>query len=83
MEMIDPFANESEAWQVDGLTIENRTDRVSIYGSLDITRDRRGLEKARRLARLFDAILERLSQEELPEEMAPPTNIEVVDNPFK
>ena len=83
MEMIDPFANESEAWQVDGLTIENRTDRVSIYGSLDITRDRRGLEKARRLARLFDAILERLSQEELPEEMAPPTKVEVVDNPFK
>ncbi len=83
MEMIDPFANESEALQVDELTIENRTDRVSIYGSLDITRDRRGLEKARRLARLFDAILARLSQEELPEEMPRPSNIEVVDNPLK
>ncbi len=83
MEMIDPFANESEALQVDELTIENRTDRVSIYGSIDITRDRRGLEMAKRLAQLFDAILERLSQEELPEEIPPPNNIEVVDNPFK
>jgi hypothetical protein len=83
MEMIDPFGNESEALQIDDLTIENRTDRVSIYGSIDITRDRRGLERARRLAQLFDTILARLSREDLPEEMPPPTNIEVVDNPFK
>ena len=48
MATIDPFANESEALQVDELTIENRTDRVSIYGSIDITRDRRGQEMARR-----------------------------------
>lgn len=83
MEMIDPFANESEALQIDELTIENRTDRVSIYGSIDITRDRRGLERARRLARLLGAILERLSREELPEEMPPPAILEMVDNPFK
>ena len=83
METIDPFANESEALQLDDLTIENRTDRVSIYGSLDITRDQRGLEMAKILAQLFDAIVGRLSQEELPESLPPPQNIEVVKNPLE
>ncbi len=83
METIDPFANESESLQIDDLTIENRTDRVSIYGSIDITRDRRGLEMAKMLAQLFDAIIGRLSQEDLPESLPPPANIDVVKNPFE
>jgi hypothetical protein len=83
MEMIDPFANESEALQLDDLTIENRTDRVSIYGSIDITRDKRGLELAQTVKCLFDSIVERLSREDLPESIPPPQNIEVVKNPFE
>ncbi len=42
METIDPFANESESLRLDDLTIENRTDKVSLYGSIEITRDKRG-----------------------------------------
>ena len=83
METIDPFANESEALQIDDLTIENRTDKVSFYGSIDITRDKRGLELARSLKLLLDSIVERLSQEDLPESIPPPRNIDVVKNPFE
>lgn len=83
METIDPFANESEALQLDELTIENRTDRVSIYGSIDITRDKRGLELAQRMKHLLDSIVKRLAQEDLPESIPPPQNIDVIKNPFE
>jgi hypothetical protein len=33
---IHPFANESESIQIGDLTVENRLDRVSIYGSPDL-----------------------------------------------
>jgi hypothetical protein len=83
METIDPFANEAESLQIDDLTIENRLDKVAIYGSIDITRDQRGLELARRMVHLFDSIVARLAQEDLPESLAPPEGIEVVKNPFE
>jgi hypothetical protein len=82
METIDPFANESETLQIDDLTIENRKDRVTIYGSIDITRDKKGLGAASLLEYLFKAIVARLAQEDLPDSLPPPQNIEVVKNPF-
>ena len=33
---ISPFTNESESLGIADLTIENRTDRISIYGSIDL-----------------------------------------------
>jgi hypothetical protein len=83
MKTIHPFANESECLRIDDLTIENRTDKVSIYGSIDITRDKRGLELARTIKLLFDSLVERLSQEDLPESIPPPKNVDVVKNPFE
>jgi hypothetical protein len=83
METIDPFANESESLQIDDLTIENRTDKVSIYGSIDITRDKRGLELAQSIKSLLDSIVKRLSQEDLPDSIPPPQNIDEVKNPFE
>lgn len=82
METIEPFANESESLQIEDLTIENRLDRISLYGSLEITRDLRGQELAQMMKTLFDAIVERLSQEDLPESIPPPTNIDEIKNPF-
>lgn len=50
---MDYFQNESEVMILKGqshdLNIENRTDRVSLYGSVDITRDAQGLAQALRL----------------------------------
>ena len=83
METIDPFANESQSLEIDELTIENRTDRVSLYGSIEITRDKRGLELAQTIKHLLDSIVAKLAQEDLPESIPPPQNIDVVKNPFE
>jgi hypothetical protein len=83
MAAIRPFANESDALDIGGLTIENRTDRVSVYGSIDLTRDKRGLEHARALGSLMDSVIKALEAEkQLPEQVAPPVTPEEVKNPF-
>ncbi|MDD3465560.1 MAG: hypothetical protein PHE67_00305 [Campylobacterales bacterium] len=65
---ITPFANETDSTTIgqnEGLTVENRIDRVSIYGSVDITRDKQGLSDALQLKQLVDAVVEKLSNEPL------------------
>ncbi|GAA4250799.1 MULTISPECIES: hypothetical protein [Azospirillum] len=79
---ITPFANESDSLQIDDLTIENRTDRVSLYGSIALTKDQAGLEHARALKAVVDAVVAALEHEEhLPDAVAtkPPDQ---VPNPF-
>jgi hypothetical protein len=76
-----PFRNESESLQIGDLTVENRIDRVSIYGSIDITRDKEGVALARQLKEIIDLSLSELEKEELPESIALAA-LETVDNPF-
>lgn len=64
---IQPFKDEEEVVTIFELTIENRLDRVSIYGSVDITRDKQGLEYILDLKRQIDAIAEQMKNEELPD----------------
>lgn len=78
---ISPFDNESESLNIGGLNIENRNDRISIYGSLDITRDRDGLEHARILKTLFDDIVTSMSESPLPDKISIKAP-EDVRNPF-
>ena len=83
MPTIDPFANESESLGIGGLTAENRTDRVALYGSVDLTRDRRGLAHARELRALLDRVVQALEAErDLPDEVGPPKRPTEVKNPF-
>ncbi|WP_228288072.1 hypothetical protein [Thiothrix subterranea] len=62
------FQNESEVMIIKGenhdLNIENRLDRVSLYGSVDITHDRAGLEQALRLKGVVDGMVAVLSEEQ-------------------
>ena len=46
MTKLTPFADDAASMSIGGLTIENGTDRVVIYGSLDLTRDKQGLAHA-------------------------------------
>ncbi len=80
--IIKPFDNETEAVGVGGFTFENRIDRVSVYGSLDITRDKTGLARAEELKALFDAIVAKLKSEQLPDKISV-SPASVVPNPFK
>jgi hypothetical protein len=84
MSTIEPFANAGEAMIVGGLTVENRTDRVSLYGSLDLTRDRQGLARARELKALLERVIQALEDaQDLPERLPPPEPPGEVDNPFR
>jgi hypothetical protein len=37
-----PFSDNSASLSIGEFTIENVTDKVALYGSLDVTRDKRG-----------------------------------------
>ena len=80
-----PYENESESLRIVDLTIENRTDRISIYGSLDITRDKQGLIAAKELKNILDTALKTLEAEEksgtLPEKIATEATV-TITNPF-
>jgi len=81
---ITPFANEADSVGIGDLTIENRLDRISIYGSLDLTRDKQGLEHARTLKALVDNIVRILeADKKLPDKLPPPKAPGRVKPPFQ
>ena len=84
MTRIHPFQNEAESVSFGSFTIENRTDRVTIYGNLDITRDKAGLADARALKEIMELIVQTLEAEgQLPDKIAPPKATKTIKNPFK
>ncbi len=80
---LQPCQNESQSLSIGELTVENRVDQVELYGSLAITRDKAGLQRARELKAVVDATLAQLeAATDLPEQIElRPTDS--VDNPFK
>ncbi len=78
-----PFKNESDAVALGDLKIENREDRISVYGALAITRDRAGLESAKALKGLLDRIVKELETgPDLPLRVAEAEAPVNVGNPF-
>ena len=78
-----PYENESDAAEIGDLKIENRLDRISIYGRIDLTRDKAGLENARTLKQLLDDAVRVLEGDPaLPEHVAPPKAPVMKRNPF-
>jgi hypothetical protein len=77
----NPFQNEEETFKIDQLTVENRLDRVQIYGSVDITRDKIGLGRVKELQVLINSVVAALSSEDLPDTVTveEPT---IIKNPF-
>lgn len=82
MKNFKPFKNEADCLQIGELTIENRVDRVSIFGSIDITLDKEGLAVAKELKAIIDTTLAEMEKVELPAKIAI-APVEIVDNPFK
>jgi len=77
-----PFKNEADCVQFgEDLTIENRVDRVSIFGNIDLTLDKKGLLAAKELKIILDLTIAEMERTDLPEQVAllkPKT----VPNPF-
>jgi hypothetical protein len=82
MTTIKPFTNEEESIAIGDLTIENRLDRVEMYGSAQITKDKAGLRLAQELRQVLDATVKALQEEkDLPDHVTviPPDSVK---NPF-
>ncbi|AIY42934.1 hypothetical protein LT85_3776 [Collimonas arenae] len=81
MSKFTPFADESAALVIGNLNIENRLDRVSLFGDLDLTLDKPGLEKAKALQVLINSVVEELESKTLPDKVATAPVVKV-SNPF-
>ena len=78
-----PFADDAAVRTLGDFSIENGTTRIALHGSLDITCDGAGLERARTLKTLVEAIVTALEAQDLPEVVAEETRApKAVKNPF-
>ncbi|WLP94392.1 hypothetical protein [Psychrobacter sp. M13] len=86
--MIDPFANDHQSMQIGELTIENQTDKIIIYGDIDLYLNEIGFEQAKQLNELTSKILkhfEKTSQYTINDEVSKIKDDRTdgtVDNPF-
>jgi hypothetical protein len=81
---MNPFVDESEALEIGDLKIENRLDRVTVYGRIDVTWDKEGLRNARELRRVFTRIAHALeSAAALPDHLPPPVEPVIEPNPLE
>ncbi|MGF6721580.1 hypothetical protein P3T43_000927 [Paraburkholderia sp. GAS41] len=85
--MFNAFSNDDDVLNIQGdaLTVSNGTTRVTLSGTLALTRDQRGLKAALALQQALDSIVGALRAEaDLPERIKDEPNAQsgVVDNPF-
>ena len=82
--MIKPFADDEAAASIGGLAIENGTTKVAISGSVEITRDQAGLERARALKQLVDSLVAEIEAGNPPQQFAATqtASVDEVANPF-
>jgi hypothetical protein len=76
-----PYANEADVLHIGGLTIENRVDRITIVGDIDLTLDQAGQADARALHKLLGDVLTAMDAQTLPAKLPPPV-VQNVKNPF-
>jgi hypothetical protein len=79
--MFTPYQNEADSLQIADLTIENRLDRISIYGSIDLWKDKGGLKSAQQLKTIIDQTISELEKSDLPDKVELAKS-ETVANPF-
>ena len=77
-----PYKNEADVLNIGGLQIENRLDRVTVSGDVDLTADQAGLDHARALHKLLGEVVAALEARELPATL-PPAMSATIANPFE
>ena len=78
----EAFADATSSCQIEQLTLENQGDRLSLYGSLQITCDQQGLHYAQALQQVLAEAIAYLHKQPLPEKIQCKPTSEAVDNPF-
>lgn len=83
MTAFNPFGPDAQVQTIEQMTVENDPARVSVYGRLDITHDRDGLQNARALSALLDAVVAKLESEPaLPDQASVAPKTHPMNNPF-
>ncbi|MBZ2209694.1 hypothetical protein [Massilia soli] len=77
----DPFSNEAQVVTIGKLMVENRLDRVTLSGDVDLTADQAGLALALELHALIGSVVRKLQARPLPAAL-PPALVKTVGNPF-
>ncbi|GAB7523390.1 hypothetical protein [Paraburkholderia sp. 2C] len=85
--MFNAYSNDVDVLNIQGdaLTVTNGTRRVVLSGTLELTKDRRGLKAALALKQAVDSAVAALqAQTDLPERIKdePGAKPGVIDNPF-
>ena len=78
----EPFTNEADMLTVGELAIENRVDRVTLQGDVELTKDRRGLALAKQLKAVLDATVKELEADQTLPEAVEVVKPRSVKNPF-
>jgi len=60
MSRFDPFADDTATMAIGEFNVENGRQAVSLYGSLDVTRDQIGLDRARQIAAVLNTVIQAL-----------------------
>ena len=82
--VLTPYADDTATVTIAGLTVENGRDKVALYGSLDLTRDKVGLRSAQALKALLDGVVRALEGDAaLPDAVAPPQATTTVRKPVR
>lgn len=76
-----PFANEADVLNVGNLTIENRSDRITLNGDVDLTLDKAGLAMAKQLHQLLGDVVATMEATALLDKLPAP-DVKTVENPF-
>jgi len=82
MEDFIPFADGGTSIAIGGLTVENGSDRLAIYGTAEISRDKAGRALAKQLLAIFAETVKAMEKEDLPDKVAPDITPTTVKNPF-
>ncbi|MFC0399945.1 hypothetical protein [Paraburkholderia rhizosphaerae] len=85
--MFNAYSNDADVLNIQGdaLSVTNGTTRVIINGTLELTKDKRGLKAALALKQAVDNVVAALqAQADLPERIKdePDAKPGIVDNPF-
>ena len=75
-------ASESESLDIDKLTIKNHLDRTVLYGSLQLSRNKPGLQRASQVKAILDAAVNVLKADSNLVERIPIKPTDKIKNPF-
>ena len=82
MNEFKPYADESAVLTLGNLTIENRVDRISLSGDVELTKDKAGLALAKQLQAVIDATVKTLQADKALPDAVQVVKPRSVKNPF-